>query len=131
MENKRITSVILMMTLMFLLVPFFVQAGVIQEWKLVNPEGVVQVEPMELKPHPSTLEGKTVVLFSNSKHNADVFLNRIGELLEKEVKGIKIIKNWEAAPQTAIISSDPKKSEASAKRLAEFKPDLVIASQAD
>ena len=116
---------------MLLLVPFVVQAEVIQDWKLVNPEGVVQVEPMELKPHPKTLEGKTVVLFSNSKHNADVFLSRIGELLEKEVKGIKIIKNWEVAPETAIVSSHPKKSVASAKRLAELKPDLVIASQAD
>ena len=103
----------------------------IQEWEMVNPEGVVKLEPMEINPHPSSLEGKTVVLRANGKHNSDNFQARIAELLQKEVKGIKIIKSWEAVPESFRSSQNPDLSKEFAKKIAALKPDLVIGSQCD
>ncbi len=105
----------------------------LQSLEVLNPEGVVQIEPtVQLNPHPSTLEGKTIMLRWNGKHNGDRFLNRIGELLVKEVKGVKIIKSWEVAPETVEpITGSQERSMELMKKLAAYKPDLVIGSQAD
>ena len=103
-----------------------------QEWELINPQGVVRIEPMSLNPHPRSLEGKTVVLRSNGKHNSDKFLIRVGELLKESTKDIKMIYSWEVAPETADpITGSEERSRKFAQKLASFKPDLVIASQAD
>ena len=50
------------------------QAVPAMEWELIVPAGVV--EKAELKPAPrlTTLEGKTIVLRWNGKHNGDVLL---------------------------------------------------------
>jgi hypothetical protein len=104
----------------------------IQDWELINPEGVVKIEIMKLTPHPSRLEGKTIMLRSNGKHNGDKFLIRVGELLKDKVKDIKIIYSWEVAPETVDpITGSHERSKKFAQKLASFKPDLVIASQAD
>jgi len=103
----------------------------VQEWVLVNPEGVMKIEPMKVNPHPTTLRGKTVLLRWNGKHNGDNFLNRVGELLTKEVKDIKIIKSWLVAPETAIIAGNPAKSQEIVKKLSSPRPDIVIGSQCD
>lgn len=104
----------------------------IQGWELINPEGVVKIETMKLNPHPSRLEGKTIMLRSNGKHNGDKFLIRVGELLKDKVKDIKIIYSWEVAPETVDpITGSHERSKKFAQKLASFKPDLVIASQAD
>ncbi len=104
----------------------------IQDWELINPEGVVKIEIMKLNPHPSRLEGKTVMLRSNGKHNGDKFLIRVGELLRDKVKDIRIIYSWEVAPETVDpITGSHERSKKFAQKLASFKPDLVIASQAD
>ena len=103
----------------------------IQDWEIINPEGTIKLEPMEINPHPSSLEGKTVVLRANGKHNSDNFQARIAELLQKEVKGIKIIKSWEAVPETFRSSQNPDLSKEFAKKIAALKPDLVIGSQCD
>ena len=102
-----------------------------QEWELVNPEGVIKIEPMKVNPHPKSLEGKTVLLRWNGKHNGDNFLSRVGELLKENVKNVKIVKSWEVAPWTAIIAGNPDKSREIVKTLAVHKPDLVIGSQCD
>jgi hypothetical protein len=99
-----------------------------QEWEIINPEGVVtQVAPIVLAPHPSSLEGKTVALRANGKHNSDVFLERIGELLKEKVKDVRIIKLWEAVPEsfTYPIKAD------TVKKVAALKPVIVMGSQAD
>jgi len=104
----------------------------IQDWEVINPEGVVKIEPMKLNPHPSRLEGKTIMLRSNGKHNGDKFLIRVGELLKDKVKDIKIIYSWEVAPETVDpITGSYERSKKFAQKLARFSPDLVIASQAD
>ena len=104
----------------------------VQKWELVNPEGVIRIEPMNINPHPFTLEGKTVMLRWNGKHNGDNFLNRVADLLTEQVKDIKIIKSWEVAPETVDpISGSRERSMELMRKLAAFKPDLVIGSQAD
>jgi hypothetical protein len=105
--------------------------GTAQEWTLVNPEGVIKIEPMKVNAHPTTLEGKTVLLRWNGKHNGNNFLDRVGELLVRDVKNVRIIKSWQAAPDTAIIAGNPDRSKAIVQKLSSPKPDLVIASQCD
>jgi len=104
---------------------------VVQEWELINPEGVVTTKPIELAARLNSLEGKTVALRWNGKPNGDLFLNRIGELLVEKVKGVKIVKVWETAHDTAIISSNPEKSKAITDKISSLNPDIVIASTAD
>ena len=104
---------------------------IIQDWEMINPEGTIKLEPMEVNPHPASLEGKTVVLRANSKHNSDNFLDRVAELLQKDVKNIKIIRAWKVAPDTNAISQNPDVSKQFAQKIASLKPDLVIASQCD
>ena len=100
-------------------------------WELLNPAGVVQIEPFNVNPHPETLDGKTVLLRWNGKHNGDVFLNRIAELLTENAPAVKIVKSWEVAPETMGNSSNPDTSKEFGKKLADYKPDIAIGSQAD
>jgi ABC-type Fe3+-hydroxamate transport system substrate-binding protein len=103
------------------------------QWELINPEGVVMVEPLKLAPRIATLEGKTVVLYWNGKSNGDNFLNEVAKLLVKNVKGVKVIKAYEVAPETADMDrrGTPSISAQQAKTIAAFKPDIVISSQGD
>jgi hypothetical protein len=103
----------------------------IQQWELINPAGVVLSEPVKFAARPSTLEGKTIVLRWNAKPNGNVLLNRVEELLVQNIKGVKVIKAWEVAPETRVISYGHATSLAVAKKLASFKPDLVIGAPAD
>ena len=102
-----------------------------EEYELMNPEGVVLLEAMNVNPHPDTLEGKTVVLRANEKHNADNALDRIAELLKEQVKNLTIVKAWEVVPETRDNSQGPERSKQFAQKLAALKPDLVIGSQGD
>jgi len=99
----------------------------VRGWKLVNPEGVVVVEPIEIAPRLASLEGKTVLLRWNGKHNGNNFLDRIAELLAEQVPTAKIIKMWEAIPGS---NGYPMK-DADFQAALELKPDILIASQAD
>ncbi len=103
-----------------------------QKWEVLNPEGVVKIEPMKINPHPSTLDGKTVMLRWNGKHNGDQFLSRVGELLKESVKDVRIIKSWEVAPETVDpIAGSHERSQEFARAIARFKPDIVIGAQSD
>jgi hypothetical protein len=91
----------------------------------------IKVGPVKMVSHPSTLEGRTVLLRWNGKPNGDNFLNRVAELLTEQVKGVKIIKMWEVDKSTAIISGSLEKSEAFAEEIIKLKPDIVVSTQAD
>jgi hypothetical protein len=67
----------------------------------------------------------------NGKHNGDLFLDRVAELLTEKIKDIKIIKSWQVAIETADISQNENKSKQFVQKLAAFKPDIVIGSQCD
>ena len=95
------------------------------------PKAPISVGPVKLNSHPASLEGKTVILRWNGKYNGDRFLSRVAELLNKQVKSLKVIKMWEVDSSTASISNSLKESEKTTAKIAEQKPDIVIASQAD
>ena len=85
-----------------------------QEWELVNPAGIIEKASVDPAKRIASLDGKTIALRWNSKHNGDVVLNRLAELLAKNA-----------------ISGTAAESERIAKAVASVKPDLVIASQCD
>jgi ABC-type Fe3+-hydroxamate transport system substrate-binding protein len=94
-------------------------------------KSAASVGSIKINAHPTSLEGKTVVLRWNGKPNGDKFISRIGELLAEKVKGIKVIKLWETDPSTAATSKTTEDSAAVADKIAALKPDLVIALQCD
>lgn len=94
-------------------------------------KSAVSIGPVKINAHPSSLEGKTVVLRWNSKPNGDKYLSRVAELLTQQVKNVKIVKLWETDPSTAAISKTIDESAAIADKVAALKPDLVIAGQGD
>lgn len=98
---------------------------------LLNPAGVVDIPRLKVHPHSESLENKTILLRWNGKHNGDVFLERIVGLLRESVPGIKLIKSWEVLPETANSSRSSLKSQEWGRKMADLKPDLVIAAQAD
>jgi hypothetical protein len=101
------------------------------KWELISPAGVVPAGTGGMNPHPHSLDGKTVLLRWNGKHNGDVFLSRIGEKLVACAKQAKILKIWETMPETATTSQNPETSRKFASQMAALKPDLVIAGPGD
>lgn len=101
------------------------------KWQFVNPEGLAQIEETKVTPHPGDLAGKTVLLRWNGKHNGDVFLTRIGELMTEKVKDVRVIKAWEVHPSSKATEQKSEASKATARMLAQLKPDIVIGSQGD
>ena len=99
--------------------------------KAAEEKKTPKVGPVKMIFHPSTLEGKTVLLYWNGKLNGDNFLSRVGELLTEQVKGIKIIKMWETDKSTAVISDSLGKSEEVTEKMSKLKPDIAISAQAD
>ena len=125
-EKKRIGLIFLMVLLVM-----FTMGGISVYVKASEDKKVPKVGPVKLNSHPSSLEGKTVLLRWNGKYNGDRFLNRVGELITQQVKNVKIIKMWEMDKSTAAISKNAEVSEQVAASIAKLKPDLVIAAQAD
>jgi ABC-type Fe3+-hydroxamate transport system substrate-binding protein len=106
------------------------KAEAAREWTLVNPQGVAKVDVIKLNPHPTTLEGKTVVLRWNGKENGDNLLDGIADQLQKNVKDIKVIKVYETMPETVGYGVNKMGPEV-IEKIAALKPDLVIGGQAD
>ena len=102
-----------------------------QEWELINPEGTMAIKIAQPALRPATLEGKTIVLRWNSKHNGDNFLNRIAELFAEKVPSAKVIKLYEVDKSTVKTSGSNSESARIAKVIKDLKADIVIGSQAD
>ncbi len=96
-----------------------------------TPKPAAPVGSIKLNPHPTSLEGKTIVLRWNSKPNGDVYLKYLAAQLAAKVPSAKIIKLWEQDKETAVISDSDEKSAQIVDKIAALKPDLVIQSQAD
>ena len=103
----------------------------VQQWELLNPEGVIKLDPVEPAPRISTLAGKTVVLSWNGKDNGENYLNRVAELLAEHVPDARVIKLWEVDLSTAVISQSPTESEERAAKIAGLGADIVIGAVAD
>ncbi len=126
-RNRYVIGLVILLSLSVL--------GACHRTSVARPESkkepMVRVGPVNPNPHPASLAGKTVVLRWNGQCNGDTFLNSLAELLRKEVKQIRIVKMWEANPDSAVISSGLTKSQAIAEEIAAIRPALVITGQAD
>jgi len=96
-------------------------------WEILNPETPVHRDDVKTTHRPGRLDGKTIVLRRNDKANSDIFLNRVGELLDLKGENINIIKAWEIIPQSDAAKPEP----AIIEGIAKLEPDLVISSQGD
>jgi hypothetical protein len=103
----------------------------IQEWELINPMGTIAIQPIKPAPRLASLEGKTIVLRWNGKHNGNNYLDRIAELLAEKLPSAKVIKLYEVDKSTVKISGSNAESARIAKVINGLKADIVIASQAD
>jgi hypothetical protein len=131
-DLRNLLTVLIPLTCLLALPSVTLTKEIKQEWEILNPEGVIKIEAMKVNPHPSRLEGKTVMLRWNGKHNGDKFLERVGELLKERVNDVKIIKSWEVAPETVDpITGNQERSQEFAKAIAKFRPDIVIGAQSD
>ena len=108
-----------------------------QEWELVNPAGIIEKASVDPAKRIASLDGKTIALRWNSKHNGEVVMNsmeeltRRAELLAKKYPSATIVKTYETDKSLNAISGTAAESERIAKAVASVKPDLVIASQCD
>jgi hypothetical protein len=118
-----IFSMVLLMTLIVGSLPAYVRAS--------DEKKIPKLGPVKLNAHPTSLEGKTVLLRWNGKYNGDKFLIRVGELLTQQVKNVKILKMWEKDPGTAVMSKSEEVSKQITAKIERLKPDIVIAAQAD
>jgi len=132
MIAKRITRVLVLALVASWVLPLASSAKeTIQEWEVIDPAGTVAIKPIKLALRPTTLDGKTIVLRWNGKHNGNNFLDRVAELLAEKVPSAKVIKLYEKDPSTNRITGSNQESARVAKVIADLKADMVIASQAD
>lgn len=96
-----------------------------------QPAGIIEKASVDPAKRIASLDGKTIALRWNSKHNGDVVLNRLAELLAKKYPSATIVKTYETDKSLNAISGTAAESERIAKAVASVKPDLVIASQCD
>jgi hypothetical protein len=102
-----------------------------QEWVVINPAGMVEIKQVQLAPRITTLEGKTIVLRWNDKHNGNNFLDRVAELLKEKVPSAKVIKLYEIDKSTIKISGSVAESARIAQVIKGLHADIVIAAQSD
>jgi hypothetical protein len=134
MQNRRVLGIL--MALCILIMAFIMPTAIsareaAQEWELLNPAGVISIKPIEMAPRIASLEGKTVGLKWNAKPNGNLFLDRVAELLTKQVRGVRIVKFYEVEPTTVPQSNGAAVAKAKAQIIAKYKPDIVIGSQCD
>jgi len=102
-----------------------------QEWRVINPAGTIEIKTAKPAPRLTTLEGKTILLRWNFKHNGNHYLDRISELLKEKVPSAKVLKIYEIDRSTINQSGSLEDSTRLATVIADFKPDLVISAHAD
>ncbi len=106
-------------------------APAVQEWDLIMPTGVIEKAASKPAPRINTLEGKTIALRWNGKHNGNVVLDHLAELLGKKFPTAKIVKTYADDQSLNKISGSEAEADRITKAIAAVKPDIIIASQAD
>ena len=90
----------------FLAWPVTALAGeAIQEWQVINPAGTIAIKPIQLAPRVAGLEGKTVVLRWNGKHNGNNYLDRIAELFAEKLPGANTCRVPRATDRLSLRKS--------------------------
>jgi len=103
----------------------------IQTWEVINPAGAIEFKTAKPAPRLATLEGKTILLRWNFKHNGNHYLDRISELLAEKVPSAKVVKVYEIDKSTINQSGSIEDSSRVARVIADFNPDLVIGAHGD
>lgn len=103
----------------------------ITEWELVVPEGAIEVKHFDLAPRVKAIDGLRIGLYWNGKPNGDAILSKIGELLTKQFKDVKITRFWEIYTHDATGSAQRYSYSPETFKKMAASVDLVIASQAD
>jgi hypothetical protein len=103
----------------------------VQEWDLITPTGVIEKAVSKPAPRISTLDGKTIALRWNGKHNGNVVLDRLAELIGQKFPTAKVVKTYENDQSFNKISGSEAEADRITKSIAGVKPDIIIASQAD
>ena len=111
--------------------PAAAPAPAVQEWDLITPIGVIEKAAVKPAPRINTLEGKTIALRWNGKHNGNVVLDHLAELIAKKFPTAKIVKAYESDASLNKISGSEAEADRITKVIAAAKPDILIASQAD
>lgn len=122
---------LIMLGIFFLIPQLSIAKEQAQQWEIINPSGIIETKYFKPAPRLTSLDGKTIVLRWNEKHNGNLFLDRIAELLREKVPTAKVIKLYEVDKSTIKISGSAKESVRIAEVIKELKADIVIASQAD
>ncbi len=79
----------------------------VSQIELLDPRGEVDVQSDPIAPRIETLEGKTIGLLDNSKSNAKILLEEIGELLQSEYGVEKLVyKRKDKSPVPADDIAD-------------------------
>jgi hypothetical protein len=100
-------------------------------WEVINPAGAIEIRTARPARRPGSLEGKTILLRWNFKHNGNHYLDRIAELIAEKVPSAKVIKIYEMDRSTINQSGSIEDSARLAKQIAALKPDLVIGAHGD
>jgi hypothetical protein len=100
-------------------------------WEILDPSGAIERKTAIPAPRLRSLQGKTILLRWNFKHNGNLYLDRIAELLTEQVPGINLVKIYEIDRSTINQSGSLEDSARLAKIIAAQKPDLVIGAHGD
>ena len=107
----------------------------VQQWELVRPDGIVITDPIKINPHPSTLDGKNVVLRWSGKPNGDIMMKYVGDLIKRDFPKANVIVSWEGQPKESLLaagwSASRDKSAKMASAILDLKPDLIVGGQGD
>ena len=115
---------------MFLTAPAIASENL--ELVLVRPDGIVNITPVNVLPHPDTLDGKTIALRWTHKLGGDILLTRVAELIEAEFPQTTVLRTWEMDNPLLIGYSESKEmSIRMSEAIADLRPDLVIGGHAD
>ncbi len=127
----KLSQIMILGAALLLCTPMAQAAEQAQEWDLITPTGVIKQARVEPAKRITSLDGKTIALRWNGKHNGNVVLDRVAELMTKKYPTTKIIKTYVDDPGLNTISGTPAISSRITNSIAALKPDLVIASQCD
>jgi|SRR3954470_20907163 hypothetical protein len=98
-----------------------------QSWSLESPAGELRQAAVAAAERSSGFAGRTIGLFWNGKPGGDVFLEEVGRELSQRFQGAKVLKIWEARPDTVTSYGN---SAANLEYMARS-ADLVIAASSD
>ena len=102
------------------------------DWDLIIPSGEIERYPVVPADRITTLDGMTIGLRRNGKHNSDILLDRLAEYLTRDFPTATIIKFYgpDALFQVGQSGTIDRSMEV-AQSIKDAGVDIVIAAQGD